>query len=418
MLERSTLIPTFVDETATTAPRTAGTAEEIVGDALGASGATVLSLSVTNVEPRAGGAITGVEVELIGEDGPERRTCYVDGSRSPAEIWVHPDDPYLPALAATTFPHALSTFLARIGIPGTLVHVELVAYRPGRRGVVRAEYDDRTVFVKVVRPDRVRSIVEWHARLRSAGLPVPAVLGWSPSGVIVIESALGTALTSIVGDIDAATLVAETEALRARLASVEGLAAPRRAPVRSRASWYAARLSDRMPQLIDRLRPLSSMAAADVGVPFVAVHGDLHAGQLFVDPESHRITGLIDIDTVALDEPGTDAGAFIAHALASAELARAAGETRRAAGLVELARRGSDSWLAPDSADAISARRHTVGQLLAQAMQLAHAQGHEQAAERLVAAAERVAAGRPPAAAHDEDPLIGATTTPHQGPTA
>lgn len=418
MLGRSTLRPISVDETATTVRRPTAPAEQIVGDALRATGAAVQSLNITSVEPRAGGAITGVEVELIGDEGPERRTCYVDESRSPAEIWVHPDDPYLPALAATTFPHALATFLARIGIPGFLVHVELVAYRPSRRGVVRAEYDDRTVFVKVVRPDRVQAIVERHARLRAAGLPVPGVLGWSPSGVVVIEPALGTALTSVVGDIDAAAIVAETDALRARLASIDGLAPPERAPVRSRAAWYATRLSERMPQFTDRLRPLSAMAAADAGVPLVAAHGDLHAGQLFVDPELHRITGLIDVDTVALGEAGTDAGAFIAHALASAELARAAGETHRTAGYVELARHGSDCWLDASAHDVIPARRHVVAQLLAQAMQLAHAPGLEGAAERLVAAAERVAAGRTPAAAHDEDALIGATTTTHRGPTA
>ena len=160
-----------------------------------------------------------------------------------------------------------------------------------------------------------------------------------------------------------------------------------------------------MPQLADRLRPLVSFAAhVDPDTPRIAVHGDLHAGQLFIDRASARVTGLIDVDTLALGDAGTDAGAFLAHALASAELARAAGDVHRATGFEELARRGAATWLAvsprnaSDAAAVSSARRHTVGQLLAQAIQLAGGHALEQSAERLISAAERVA--------NDEEPLI------------
>lgn len=395
-----------------------GTAEAIAGDALSSTGVDVLGLTVVSVEPRGSGAITGVEAELAGDAGPERRTVYVDESRSPAAVWVHPDDPQLAALAAATFPHALAVLLERVGIAGVLDRVELVAYRPGRRGVVRAALGDRTVYVKVVRPDRAEAIVDRHRMLRDAGLPVPGVLGWSPAGVIVLEAAPGTALTSAVGYVDAAEVVRRVDALRWRLASVAGLAASDRASVPSRAGWYAARLGERMPRLADRLRPLADLATTTApDAPLVAAHGDLHAGQLFVEARTNRIAGLIDVDTVALAEAGTDVGAFLAHALASAELAAAAGDTRRAAGFRRLAEHGWTAWLG-NSTDApaviASARRHTVGQLLAQAMHLAHTDGHERPAERLIVAAEHAAAGRRLPAAHDEDALIGTTTAAHR----
>ena len=281
--------------------------------------------------------------------------------------------------------------------------------------------------MKVVRPERAEPIVDRHRMLRAAGLPVPAVLGWSPAGVIVLEASEGTALTVVAGQVDPAAVVREIDALRSGLASIEGLAASDRASVPSRAAWYAARLAERMPLLADRLRPLVAVAAgADADAPLVAVHGDLHAGQLFVEPGSPRIAGLIDVDTLALADVGTDSGAFIAHALASAELSDSAGDAHRAAGFRELGRHGASAWLGADAVscaeigptpDIRSAVRHTVGQLLAQAMQLATAHRLEPSAERLVTAAEHVAGGRPPLTSHDEDPLIGTTTTPHPSAT-
>ncbi|MDQ2660456.1 MAG: phosphotransferase [Actinomycetota bacterium] len=413
MPEPAVSAPTDVDDWAATGNLSGGAvggylgdaADAIVREALTAAGATVLGASIVSTEPRGRGAIVGVEAEIVTDDGTERRTCYVDDSRSPAEIWVHPDDPRLPALAAATFPHALATLLARVGLAGDLDDVELVAYRPGRRAVVRAGLGDRTVFAKVVRPERAEAIVERHRMLRGAGLPVPGVLGWSPAGVVVLEAAAGVALDSVAGDIDPSAVVSAIDGLRSRLASIDGLAASVRPSVPSRASWYATRLGDRMPRLAERLRPLVSFAAnAGTDTRYVAVHGDLHAGQLFIDHASAQVTGLIDVDTLALGDVGTDVGAFLAHALASAELVRAAGDVHRAAGFEDLARHGAATWLeasTPNESDAgtvLSARRHTVGQLLAQAMQLAGGHGLEQSADRLVRAAERVV--------NDEEALI------------
>jgi aminoglycoside phosphotransferase (APT) family kinase protein len=52
----------------------------------------------------------------------------------------------------------------------------------------------------------------------------------------------------------------------------------------------------------------------------VTIHGDLHMGQLFVDPEQPSvIAGILDIDTAGVGDPADDAGAFYAHLIALAE---------------------------------------------------------------------------------------------------
>lgn len=392
-------------------PRAASNAEAIAAAALAASGATVTAASTVAIEPRGASAVTGVAVALAG-DGPDAsRVVYVDESVDPAAIWVHPDDPQLPALAAAAFPHALGVLLARVGVPGAVESVELVAYRPARRAVVRAIVGGRPVYAKVVRPDRAEPIAARHRAFAEAGVPVPTVLGWSPAGLLVLAAADGAPLGSVIADVDAPAVVGEVDRLRRRIATVAGTPPPTRPSVASRADWYAGRLAERMPHLGDRLGPLVAVAqaAAATSSPPVTVHGDLHAGQLFIADDGRRITGLIDVDTAAAADPGVDSGAFIAHALASAALAGGGGDAVRAEGFRALAEAAETSWLTqPGGTD----RGHAVGQLLAQAMQSACARDDVDGAILLVEAALRLASS---AARADEGALTEPSPVPHAG---
>lgn len=388
-------------------------AEAIAAEALADAGATVTGVATVAIEPRGTSAVTAVAASLDG-DGPDAsRVVYVDESSDPAAIWVHPDDPHLPALAAAAFPHALGVLLARVGVPGAVESVELVAYRPTRRAVVRASVAGRTVYVKVVRPDRVRSIAERHRAFAAAGVPVPAVRGWSPSGLLVLGPADGTPLESVVADVDAAAVVREVDRLRERIAAIAGTPPPARPSVASRADWYADRLAGRVPCLAHRLEPLVAVAkgADAASAPPVTVHGDLHAGQLFVADDGRSVTGLIDVDTAAASDRGIDSGAFLAHALASAALADRTGDVARAAGFRTLASAAEARWL---SRRGRTDRAHAVGQLLAQAMQSACARDDLEGANLLVDAARRLASdAAAPARAVHEDPLTNPSPAPH-----
>lgn len=396
-------------------PLATSSAEAIAAAALAGSGETVTAVSTVAVEPRGPGAVTGVAAALAG-DGPDAsRVVYVDESVDPAAIWVHPEDPHLPALAAAAFPDALGVLLARVGVPGPVESVELVAYRPTRRAVIRAGVGGRTVYVKVVRPDRVESIAARHRAFADAGVPVPAVLGWAPAGLLVLAPADGVPLGDVVADVDAQAVVREVDRLRRRIAAIAGTPPTTRPSVASRADWYAARLVERMPHLAGRLRPLVAIAqgAAAASARTVTVHGDLHAGQLFVADDGRRLTGVIDVDTAASADPGVDSGAFVAHALASAGLAGGVGGAARAAGFRSLAEAAEDSWLTrPGGTD----RAHAVGQLLAQAMQSACARDDVDGADLLVEAAVRLAPAEAPSAARaHEAPLMDRSRVPHAG---
>src|SRR5690606_11494128 len=104
--------------------------------------------------------------------------------------------------------------LSRLGF-GALEDLALVAYRPGRRAVLRAQAGGVTVWLKAVRPSRTERIVAAHRALQHAQLPVPDVLGWSPDGLIVLAAAEG--VPAMETNLDASGVVDAVDALRRRL---------------------------------------------------------------------------------------------------------------------------------------------------------------------------------------------------------
>ena len=53
------------------------------------------------------------------------------------------------------------------------------AYRPRRRAVIEVVAPTSRLFVKVLRPTRVRDLHERHRLLTDAGMPTPHSLGWT-----------------------------------------------------------------------------------------------------------------------------------------------------------------------------------------------------------------------------------------------
>ena len=310
-------------------------------------------LHLVSREPLGGGSITGFRTlerpQSVGAasaaDAPPRELVYyVDTSGTPvqhetglalgdpdrpdARIWLHPADPHLPALAPAAFGDAAATLLARIGLRATALP-ELVAYRPGRRAVLRAAHADGTAWVKIVRPSRVGRIAGIHGTLHDHGLPTPEVLAWSPDGLLVLGEAVGAPADARDAPPPGA-LIDAIDALRSRLAAVP-LGVPARASLGTQQHWYASRLA----RTLDGAGAVQALAAyvasraraALEAVPFAAgpvpvtVHGDLHLGQVFLG-EAGTVTGLIDLDTAGAGDPADDSAAFLAHALASVAMAQ------------------------------------------------------------------------------------------------
>ena len=360
-------------------------------------------------EPLGAGTVAGFEVH----DSSDPLIYYVDTSRRAVEretglaaaeatdpevrVWLHPADPHLPALAPLAFAHAAETLLARLGMHALGVP-EIVAYRPGRRAVLRVPTDAGDVWVKAVPPARAPRLAATHDVLSRAGIPLPELLGWSDRGVLALASAVGAPVAAVLGhagaagdaheaDVRADALLDEVDRLRSAFAGT-ALHAPARTRMRRRLEWYAERLAaTEHPGRTATVRALRDRTLARWGRSESAViHGDLHFGQLFVDAGG-AITGVIDVDTAGVGDPADDPAAFIAHAVASAVLT----PQPRGAGVWRLAERALARWAGdPGMGDRVAAR--TTTHLLGHALGAVEA-GEADRAALLLGAADAVLTG-------------------------
>lgn len=360
------------------------------------------STTLHSREPLGDGSVVGFEVA----DG---LLYYVDTSRlrvraetgmllgtpdaPEARVWLHPADPHLPALAPTVFDGAVAGLLQRLGITSTGLP-EIIVYRAGRRAVLRVQSQEGTIWVKVVRPSRLERTVRAHTAFADAGVPGPAVLGWSPEGLIVLEEAAGTPAADVLWEPEA--LVDQVDALRERIGKVR-TDAPARG-VAGRLDWYAARAEAlaNTDHLVQRIRA----GVEGVETEQVVVHGDLHFGQLFLD-EKETVSAVIDVDTAGIGPAAEDPAAFIAHASASALLANGATADR----VWQLADAAWRRWGGGALVAELTAV-HLLGHALA-----ASDSGAEPRAESLLRVAAAVLNGREPSLAESKERLTDSFET-------
>lgn len=334
-------------------------------------------------EPLGNGTVAGFRVT----EGDRTLAVYVDTSGIAVEaetglaqegvgrIWTHPADPHLPALAAAAFGSAAQTLLARLDIAGVEAP-EMVAYRPGRRAVLKVQTAEGMLWIKIVRPRHVERIVAAHRALRDAR--VPKVRAWSPTGLLVIDQAEGTPATH--ADWTPAGLVDAVERVRVAIGATPTDQRTRSAAL-TRVDWYADRLASLDAVFGERASALRAVLATTPASRETTVHGDLHFGQLFMNADASEITGLIDVDTLGRGDAAEDPAAFVSHAVASWALAvdSAPSAVRRLADLVATA---GERW---GSDPAVAGR--TAAQLLGHTTSALES-GHRERAERLLVEAE------------------------------
>lgn len=242
-----------------------------------------------------------VPVEAVASDGTELRVG----------VWRWPFDPILPDLAAIVTPRLAEERLR--GLVGGRPDLEVIAYRPTERAVVRARGAEREVYVKVVAPASTQLLVTRHERLVAAGVPVPRVLA-AGDGWIALEALTGTTLRDrLKHGIRPLPHPDRYAELLRTLAAAELTDAP---PVRSRiddAPHHAAMLAAVLPDARRRLTEITERLGDGTAPRRVGgtVHGDLHEAQLVVDDVA--VTGLLDIDDVGPGDPLDDVGTLLAH---------------------------------------------------------------------------------------------------------
>lgn len=245
------------------------------------------------------------------------------GTGERVDVWVYPADPSLPALRTAVYAEAAGVVLARLGLPVQGLRVSLAAYRPGKRAVVRVDTDTTAYYLKVVRPPAAEPLQARHTLWREAGIPVPAVLGWSEEGLVALEALAGSEVIGVLDRIaDPAALLDSIELLGERIAQVPSTSSARSSLVR-RIDWYEERLIEQLPALdgvIERTARTAArrFRAGGAPPPSRTVHGDLHLAQLLVDPAAPTsIAGVLDIDTSGWGDPADDAAALYAHLIAT-----------------------------------------------------------------------------------------------------
>ncbi|GAA4432416.1 hypothetical protein GCM10023169_38110 [Georgenia halophila] len=223
---------------------------------------------------------------------------------------------------------ALAGVLAR---PGT----RLVAHRPGRRAVVRAEWPDGTQaadgpaaeYVKVVRPRRVAGVAR-HLRhvasLRSA--VVPTVLGLDEAAGVLRLSAVGET-TLLEAGADPARTAAELGRAWEQVGRVvtelqelvqDGLPAhDAEDEIAAVGAWTRAAVQHGLldgDEVEAATRTVERELRALPDVPLLGVlHRDLHDKQLLLRGDADGRLGLIDVDTLAVGERALDVANLEVH---------------------------------------------------------------------------------------------------------
>jgi aminoglycoside phosphotransferase (APT) family kinase protein len=168
------------------------------------------------------------------------------------------------------------------------------------------------VYVKVVPPAVVPALIDRHAALSGAGLPVPRVLA-SGDGWIAMEALTGTTLRDRLKQ--GAGSLPSPDCYRELLDALAGIDLPAATAVRSRiddAPHHAAMLRTVLPDARGQLDGIvERLAAGPAPRPVGTVHGDLHEAQLVVDDRA--VVGVLDIDDVGPGDPLDDVGTLLAH---------------------------------------------------------------------------------------------------------
>jgi hypothetical protein len=277
------------------------------------SGTTVVQYAA-DVE-RADGSRTRETLAATTGDRIPEGAAVLAGHGVRVGVWRWPQDPALPALATATDPVRLSAALRDAGLARDAIsRIRLRAYRPGRRAVLEVEGGGPRLYVKVVRPRAVTVLRDRHDVLASY-VPVPRALAATADGMLVLDERPGASLRSHLSRDLPVPSPADLDDLLGTLPPAL-LDLPRRRSHLERVPHFTAVLAAtavtghaeraRLDALATRL------ARADPGAqPDVAVHGDLHDGQLLCDEQ--RITGLVDVDTAGPGHRVDEWATLLAH---------------------------------------------------------------------------------------------------------
>ncbi len=310
---------------------TGSDAGDMLSAALAPTG-TVRTWKVHSIHHRPGAGVTvGYSVRIDGPGGAaDHYVCATTGrlSQEPSDtltridrpdgravhVWLHPHDPELPALKTACDSGAMSRLVGR------RVKLELLSYRPTRRGVLRVSHRDGSkAFAKVVRPGHAQPLVRRHRMLVEAGVPAPRVLKHTEDGLVLISAGEGEPLANMLsrGMGDRAHDVLDSLTSLLDVLPDGALDLTRRPSWSDRADHYANAATTVLPQHRARLELLAHgvrhlMANSDPG-PLVPTHGDFYEANILMNPGTTEVSALIDVDSLGPGYRVDDLGCLLGH---------------------------------------------------------------------------------------------------------
>ena len=246
-------------------------------------------------------------------------THVLDSPYGQVAAWRVRDDPVLVGLKAALDRAAVGGLLQDLGVPAEGLVLSLLAYRPQRRAVVRAQTPTHELYLKCVPPDKAPPLHRRHVACAAAGVRVPRAVGYDRGlGLIVLTPLPGTSVRStLLRDDPALPAPAELMSLMAAFEGVE-LDEPARSPI-GQARGHAALLRTLLPAEAGRVDDLLGEVRAVPDGHRRVVHGDFYDDQVLL--RDGAIAGVVDVDGAGRGHPADDAANLLAHLLLLVELA-------------------------------------------------------------------------------------------------
>lgn len=246
----------------------------------------------------------------------------LSGGELTLHVWRHPQDPRLTGLAGACDPETVLEWLGAAAPQvrnAESLHVELLAYRPLRRAVLRATTDDEDFYLKVMRPGYDDRLATRQELLAAVDLTVPLLTRPAP-GVLVSPRipghSLAAALVEWSPDRAAESLLPSPQHLIDLLDRLPAAALdlPRRASWTDNRDFHAATARQHVPSEAHRVDAVVALIDDVLDTsrpgPLVPTHGDFYETNIFVDESELR---LIDIDSVGPGLRADDLACCLAH---------------------------------------------------------------------------------------------------------
>ncbi len=238
-----------------------------------------------------------------------------DGS---VEMFRYPDDPYLPGLSEAADPETAHGLIGRhvLVFPSRRVRVELVRYRPRSRAVLRHRVGKVRLYVRVMHPSRMPTLLEAAKLVDRSGFAVPRVTGrWDEGGVVWLSEIPGANMRRSLRRGHPPTPGVLLDGLESlwRLPSHPTGVRPFGLSGRY---YYASRI---IRHAVDKGRASSLLRdISRILDPFVdgwkpsgIAHNDFYDDQMIVLPDGRL--ALVDFEEIGPGDPMLDIGNFLAH---------------------------------------------------------------------------------------------------------